>query len=75
MFIQVDTEAILELILQNSHIQNLLKNLPLLELYIEFIEKRITKCKDAWLKFYRGFSANMGHIADKIKARLAKSGQ
>ena len=38
------------------------------------MDKRVTKCKDAWLKFYRSFNGSLGRIAGKIKERDARAG-
>lgn len=39
------------------------------------MDKRVTKCKDAWLKFYRTYNqGTFGRIANKIKERDARMG-
>ena len=66
---RVDTECISDFVLQNTHLHSFFKKLPILEKYYEFIDKRVAKCKEAWMKFFRPYKANMGELADKIKAR------
>ena len=46
----------------------------MLELYLDYMDKRVTKCKDAWLKFYRSYNSSFGRIAGKIKEREARTG-
>ena len=46
----------------------------MLELYLDYMDKRITKCKAAWLEFYRSYNGSFGRIAAKIKERDARTG-
>ena len=69
VFLRVDTECITDFVLQNNHVHSFFKKLPVLEKYYEFIDKRVAKCKEAWMKFYRPYKANMGELSDKIKSR------
>ena len=69
VFLRVDTECISDFVLQNTHLHAFFKKLPILEKYYEFIDKRVAKCKEAWLKFYRPYKANMCELSDKIRTR------
>ena len=69
IFLRVDTECISDFVLQNTHLHSFFKKLPILEKYYEFIDKRVAKCKEAWMKFFRPYKANMCELAEKIKAR------
>ena len=74
-FISVDTEALKELVLENTLMHEFLASLPELELYLDYMDKRVTKCKDAWLKFFRTYhTGTFGRIANKIKERDARRG-
>ena len=70
----MDTEAVKELVVDNSLVRGFFTKLPLLQLYLEFVDKRVTKCKDSWLKFYRHFNGFFSRLADKIKQREARTG-
>ncbi len=74
VFVSVDTEALKELVLENSLVHDFFAKLPELELYLDYMDKRVTKCKDAWLKFYRTYNGCFGRIATKIKERDARMG-
>ena len=74
VYFQVDTEAIKELVLENPLILDFFAKLPELELYLDYMDKRVTKCKDGWLKFYRSYQGSFGSLATKIKERDARTG-
>ena len=63
-----------ELIIENTHMHSFFTKLPLLELYLEYIDKRVTKCKDPWLKFYRQFQGTFNRVTVNIKEREARMG-
>ena len=63
-----------ELIIENTHLHGFFTKLPLLELYLEYIDKRVTKCKDPWLKFYKQYQGTFNNVASKIKDREARMG-
>ena len=73
-FVSIDTEALKELVLDNTLVHDFFSKLPELELYLDYMDKRVTKCKDAWLKFYRTYNGCFGRIAGKIKERDARMG-
>lgn len=62
------------MIIDNHLVQCFFTKLPLLELYFEYADKRVTKCKDPWLKFYRHFNGFFSRLAEKIKQREARMG-
>ena len=69
MFVRVDTSCISDYVLQNSHILKFFEKLPVLEKYFEFIDKRVAKCKEIWMKFFRPFKANFAELQERIEAR------
>ena len=71
----VDSEALQEIILDNKLMKDFFWKLPELELYLDYMDKRVTKCKDAWLKFYRSYNmGTFGRLATKIKERDTRMG-
>ena len=75
VFLQIDTEALKELVLDNKLIHDFFCSLPLLELYLDYVDKRVTKCKASWLEFYRSFKDNsFGRVAAKMKDRDTRTG-
>ena len=69
VFVRVDTSCISDYVLQNTHILKFFEKLPILEKYFEFIDKRVAKCKEIWMKFFRPFKANFAELQGRIEAR------
>ena len=69
VFVRIDTSCISDYVLKNSHILTFFQKLPILEKYLEFIDKRVAKCKETWMKFFRPFKANFAELQGRIKAR------
>ena len=69
VFFRIDTSCISDFILENPLIMAFFEKLPILEKYFEFIDKRLAKCKEAWMKFFRPFKANFAELQGRIKSR------
>ena len=74
VFISVETEVLSDLVVNNLLVHDFFAKLPELELYLDYMDKRVTKCKDAWLKFFRTYQGSFGRISNKIKERDARIG-
>ena len=73
-FILVDSEALQELVLHNDLMRDFLSKLPELELYLDFMDKTVTRSKNEWLKFYRSYFGTFSRLANKIKDRDTRVG-